>query len=107
MTHEREDKLLSALLIWTCLNSSMLVTDSHAKSILLMPLCSGTFRYYPRREVLTQEDFPDSKSGVRVTIPWVRIPPLPPLRLRDLRKFIKWEIRALNLAQLQNSCAKI
>jgi hypothetical protein len=35
--------------------------------------------YLPRAQALPEEESPDSKSGVRVTVPWVRIPPLPNL----------------------------
>src|SRR5271167_2093171 len=81
----------------------MLVTDSHAKSILLMPLCSAAFRYCPRREALTHGKSPDSKSGVRVTVPWVRIPPLPPLMLRDLRRSNESGKCILNLVKSPDS----
>ena len=45
-------------------------------------------RYLPIPDLGSKEGWlswskaPDSKSGVRVTVPWVRIPPLPPHRQR-------------------------
>ena len=34
-------------------------------------------------EVAEWSNVPDSKSGVRVSVPWVRIPPSPPLKSMD------------------------
>ena len=42
---------------------------------------------YGNGEVAEWSNVPDSKSGVRVTVPWVRIPPSPPGLLNSLDYF--------------------
>src|SRR5690606_4434632 len=40
----------------------------------------GPYHLRPTGEVAEWSNVPDSKSGVRVSVPWVRIPPSPPYR---------------------------
>ena len=60
-------------------------------SIFLVSIASLPFSIFPLfsstrsdGRVAEWSNVPDSKSGVRVTVPWVRIPPLP-LSLKELR----------------------
>ena len=39
---------------------------------------------HPTGEVAEWSNVPDSKSGVRVSVPWVRIPPSPPATIKAL-----------------------
>src|SRR5580700_990327 len=53
------------------------VPHSALKTRHFLPLAVTLRPYLPMDKPVTQEPKPDSKSGVRVTVPWVRIPPLP------------------------------
>ena len=49
------------------------------KNLLYFPVLAAMEKMAARGQVAEWSNVPDSKSGVRASVPWVRIPPCPPV----------------------------
>ena len=62
----------------------MILCGKEAEAIGKLEKVRGV-RMIENGRVAERFNVPDSKSGVGVTLPWVQIPPRPPLPINDLR----------------------